>query len=543
MSVDAPRTLLDDRPDDGPDGQLADQHRTVVHPSRRPLVAGLAAGIWALLVGIAAVTCVVMVAWAVAPHSAGDAAAAWRAAGLTWLGSHQVPMTISGSRLSLLPSGAILLGVLLARRGGRWAGRLLPQTTLPEALGIVVAGSLAYGTGGAGVAWLSGGSSAAAEPAHALLGTAVVAGIGLGWGVAREAGLTAFLRSRVSDAAWRTTVAGVAASVGLFAVGAVLVAASLARHVAQVGTTLADLDAGLVGGLLVTLIGALAVPTLAVWGLSVAVGPGFDVGTTGTLSAFGGAVDSLPALPVLAAIPAQAPSWAGGLLLAPVALGWAAGRMRWGRDLPTLEGALVAAAGVAGVVLTLVAGMAAFASGSLGGGALDRVGPSPLTVGIAAAVLVALGFLVEAGTQSTLLSWRLYRAAQRSRPRPADPQPVALDPRLAQAAERLHAVTARTAVLTTAARQTAARARERATTAASVASLPTLPTLRLPAWASPAGDERVTLPIPAVAHAEPEHITDVLPRPTPEQLAAGPGEAATDEQATDEHAPDERRPA
>ena len=43
--------------------------------ARRPFVAGGLAGMWALLVGLALVTCLVMLAWAISPNSAGDSAA------------------------------------------------------------------------------------------------------------------------------------------------------------------------------------------------------------------------------------------------------------------------------------------------------------------------------------------------------------------------------------------------------------------------------------------------------------------------------------
>ena len=115
------------------DPELLDVDVDAPEQSRRPIVAGVAAGLWSLLVGVALVTCLVMLAWAVSPNSAGDSAAAWRAAGSVWLGAHQVPLEIGDRSLTLLPLGALLLGLLLTRRGGRWAGRLLVGTTPGEA--------------------------------------------------------------------------------------------------------------------------------------------------------------------------------------------------------------------------------------------------------------------------------------------------------------------------------------------------------------------------------------------------------------------------
>lgn len=397
--------------------ELLDVGLDAPEQSRRPIVAGLAAGLWGLLVGVAVVTCLVMLAWAVSPNSAGDSAAAWRAAGSVWLGAHQVPLEIGGRSLTLLPLGALLLGLLLTRRGGRWAGRLLTGTTPGEAAGIAASCALVYGAGGAGVAWLSSGPGTSANPLSAFLWTGVVALVGVTWGVAREAELVAWARGRMSDAAWRTALGGLAAVVGLVGVGAVVLTVSLVRHFGQIATTLADLDAGPAGALALTVLGALCLPTMAIWGMSVVVGPGFDLGQASGLDAFGGQVQSLPALPVLAAIPTTVPGWAPMLMLAPVALGVLAGRIRWGRDLPTLTGAAWSGAGLAGVVATLVTGLVLLASGSLGGGRLAEVGPQPLAVAAAATGLVLLGFVGEATFQSVRLSWELHQAEQRAEQR------------------------------------------------------------------------------------------------------------------------------
>ncbi len=417
--------------------EVLDVEVDVPEQSRRPVVAGVAAGLWALVVGVALVTCLVMLAWAVSPNSAGDSAAAWRAAGSVWLAAHQVPLEIGGRELTLLPLGALLLGLLLTRRGGRWAGRLLAGTSPREACVVVTSCALVYGAGGAGVAWLATGPGTGASPPAAFLWSGVVALLGATWGIAREAELVAWVRARASDAAWRTAVGGLAAVAGMLAVGGLLVTLSLVRNFGQIATTLADLDAGPVGELALTVVGILCLPTLDIWGMALVVGPGVDLGSSGALNVLGGHVQSLPALPVLAAIPTTVPAWAPVLMLVPVALGVLAGRIRWGRDLPTLTGAAASGAGLAAVVATVVGGLALLGSGSLGGGRLAEVGPHPLQVAAAATGLVLLGFLGEAGFQSLRLSWELHRAEQRAEDRrlrrgargsadPADPQRIDL---------------------------------------------------------------------------------------------------------------------
>nr|MCU0283082.1 DUF6350 family protein [Candidatus Nanopelagicales bacterium] len=396
--------------------------------SRRPLVAGAIAGAWSLLVGIAVVTCLVMLTWAVSPWSAGDAAAAWRAAGLTWLGAHQVPLQVGGDPLTLLPLGGLLLGLLLARRAGAWAGRLLPDPSPAEVARVAVGAALLYGAGGAAIAWLSAAEGAYAVPARAALGSGLVAVVGVLWGIGPEAGLLARAHQRVGDAVWRTLAAGLAAVLGLLAVGALLVAVSLVRHFADAGAALGALEAGVLGSAGLTLLDLLALPSLAVWAMAVVVGPGVRLGALGELSAFGGEVGSLPALPVLAAIPTSLPGWAPALLLVPVLLGVLAGRIRWGRDLPTPLGALTGALAVGAVVGGLLVVLAGAASGSLGAGRLGELGPPVWPVAAAGAGLVVLGFLLEAGGQLVRLSWELHRAEQRAAEQRAAEQPVAPAP-------------------------------------------------------------------------------------------------------------------
>ena len=402
MDVEAPSLLVDD----------AEEDQLLLVRSRRPVVAGVAAAIWSLLVGVGVVTCLVMVAWALAPNATGDAAAAWSASGLTWLGAHQVPLVIGSARVTLLPLGALALGLLLTRRGGRWAGRLLARPSGHEVVTIVGSGAGTYALGGAMVAWLSARHGAEASPLVAMGVTGLVAAVGLTWGISGEAGLVTGLRARISDATWRTLLAGVAGVVALFAAGSALVTLSLLRHVVDVLQILVEIDAGLMGTLFLTLLCVLALPTMSIWAMALMVGPGFQVGAAGDLSAFGGQAESLPVLPILAALPTSVPAWLPVLLLLPVAVGVLAGRIRWGRDLPTFTGAALGAIGVGLVVLVLVAGLGFLASGSVG--ALVGVGPQPLPVAACAAMLVVLGFILDAAAQSLLLTWELYRAEQRA---------------------------------------------------------------------------------------------------------------------------------
>ncbi len=387
------------------------------HPahSRRPLVAGGFVGLWALVVGVAVATALVMLSWTLAPNAAGDSAAAWRASGLTWLAAHHVPLTISGQPLSLLPLGALLLPLLLTRRGGAWTGRLLPAPTPTEMAQIVGAAGLAYAAGGAGVAWLSSAADGSASLVPASLVTGLVAMLGTTWGVAREGDLVGRLRARLPESGWRTLTGGLAAVAGLVAAGAVLTAISLVASFGVVVTSLAEFDAGPAGAAGITLLSALSLPNLALWLASMAAGPGFQIGATGSMSAFGGDLGTLPAFPVLAVLPTSSPAWAPALLVLPVLAGGLASRIRWGADLPTAGGALVSALGLAAVVAPLTAALMWLSGGALGSGQLSWVGPLVLPVTAATVGLVCAGFLGEAGAQGLRLAWTLHRGEQARR--------------------------------------------------------------------------------------------------------------------------------
>ena len=194
-------------------------------------------------------------------------------------------------------------------------------------------------------------------------------------------------------------------------------ALSLIVHVADAARALGAIDGGILAAAGLTLVNVLTLPTLAVWGAALAAGPGFGLGHLGSLSAFGGEVGALPALPVLVTIPQSVPGWAPLLLAGPVACGVIAGRVRWRADVPSWPGALLTGLGVASVVTPFVVAGVLLTSGSVGGGALSQVGPELGPVTAAAVGLVLLGFLGEAAGQSLQA---LVGTASGGTARPAD---------------------------------------------------------------------------------------------------------------------------
>ncbi|MGV1003278.1 MAG: DUF6350 family protein [Candidatus Nanopelagicales bacterium] len=382
--------------------------------SRHSAVAGVAAALWALASGLAVLSIIVLLVWVSAPDSAGAAVGAWRAAALVWLGAHLAPMTIGDRSLSLLPLGAVLPPLLLLRMAGRWASRLLPRMRPGEAVSVVLAGAGTYGVGAMVAAWLAGSDGTRMVLWQAGLATGSVAALGLLWGVAEPVGLIPGLRARLSEGSWRALRGGLAALLALWTAGALLVSLALVIQFSDMVAVLRSLSAGLAGDVTLTVLGLAALPTLAVWGMALLGGGTVFFGSSGQLSAFsGGELGQLPALPVLAALPAEVPSWVRFALIVPVLAGVMAARVRWGQEWPTVGGVAIGSAWLAGVVGVGSALLMHLASGSLGGAQMAAVGPG-ISMAVGSLVgLSVLGFVLQALGVEANLAWAMHRAERR----------------------------------------------------------------------------------------------------------------------------------
>jgi hypothetical protein len=306
------------------------------------------------------------------------------AAADTWLLGHGVDIrfAVQGSPFTVTAAllGPALVTVLCAVRAGRRAAATGSPTTA------WIAQLVTTGLAAAGLLGL--GSSAAAAPVAwqaILLPLLVVA-----------AGSLAGLRSgrpgvRPLPAGVR---AGLMAALLLLAAAAVVLTVLLFARFADVVALDESLDAGPVGGLVLTCLQILAMPTFVVWAASWLVGAGVALGTGSVTGPFLGQVGPLPALPVLGAVPAAPPAWAAALLVVPVLAGFVAALLvrRRGADARAVPLGLVA-----GVVAGLVVGaLAAASAGSAGPGRFVAVGPDALLVAGLTAALVGLPAMIGA---------------------------------------------------------------------------------------------------------------------------------------------------
>ncbi|GAA3154738.1 hypothetical protein GCM10010531_02250 [Blastococcus jejuensis] len=328
-------------------------------------------------------------------------------AGRLWLLAQGGEIDADSGPIVLAP---LLLTLLVAwglSRAGRGVVRLAGTTTVREVardtgtiggVHVVLALLLAVVLDGpgAGVGFL-----------RTTAGAAVLALAAVGWGTARESGVLDALLDRLPGPVrpvLRGVLAGLLTAVALCtAVVAVAVAADSAGY-AALSRSLGGAGAGALGLLLLAL---LLLPNAAIAVLGLAAGPGFLVGSGTLVSVHGVTLGSVPALPLLAALPdTQAvPLIAFVSQAVPAVAGLVAGATV-GRWFTARDGGSVVAglAGIgAGVLLGVASGALAFvAGGSLGDGALAEVGAPAVATGIA----VAAQSGIAAAVAATITRWR-----------------------------------------------------------------------------------------------------------------------------------------
>ena len=147
--------------------------------------------------------------------------------------------------------------------------------------------------------------------------------VAIGWITAPHAGLGNGLPSvlRVATTIWLAahhvgfTLRG-AGHIGmlplglLIAVGSILSVGSLIAHLGQFRALTDTLSPGPIGSLLLLLTEIAYVPNAVVWAIAFCLGPGFAFGAGTVVAPTGAALGSLPAFPMLAALPSgHVPAW------------------------------------------------------------------------------------------------------------------------------------------------------------------------------------------------------------------------------------------
>ncbi|OBK75027.1 DUF6350 family protein [Mycobacterium sp. 1274761.0] len=288
-----------------------------------------------------------------------------------WLGVHQVPISIGGRELGVMP----LLPVLAMVWG---TARTTAGATSPNGSWFIIRWIVASAVGGPlliaaiSLAVIHDASSVLTQlqtpnALRAFAGVLAVHAIGAAIGVGSRAGRrlvsAAGLPPWVADAG-RPAVAGVLA---LFGLSGAVTSLSLVVHWSTMHEAYAITDS-FFGQLSLTLLSALYAPNVIVGTSAVAVGSSAHVGiaTFSSFTVFGG---DIPALPVLAALPTPplGPVWVA-LLIVGAASAVVVGQQCGRRPLPLLPalGKLVLASVIAAAAMALL--------GCAGGGELGNFG-------------------------------------------------------------------------------------------------------------------------------------------------------------------------
>jgi hypothetical protein len=376
--------------------------------SSAPLV--LAAAVttaWAVLVSATPVLLAAGAVLLISPNPT-DSETVLRTGFAAWLLAHAVPLKTDLGPIGLTPLAITALAAWRVARAGVHAARAASARRSNSVLPALKAGAAvaaAYGIYGTALALFVSTEGLGVQALRAGL-TLTLFGLAAGLaGALWEGGWPArwgpLVPPPVRDAA-RT--GGVAALL-VIAAGAAATGLALALRAGVATDMLSEYRTGVVGQAGLALVCLVYAPNLAVWGASYLVGPGFTLGVGTTVSAGAVSLGPVPALPVLAAVPAHPlNAWSGAVLAVPLVAGMIAGwllarRQRRAADGPSVGSwaRLLVPAALAGPVAGALLGLAALASrGSVGSGRLTDMGAAAWPLAGIAAAVVGVGVLAGA---------------------------------------------------------------------------------------------------------------------------------------------------
>ena len=310
-----------------------------------------------------------------------DMTGAFGAIASMWLGAHQVPISIGGRQLGVMP----LLPVLLMVWG---VARTTAAATSERSSWFVTRWIIASALGGPlliaaiSLAVIHDASSVLAQlqtpsALRAFISVLVVHGIGAAIGVGSKVGPRALAATPLPGWLPEAVRAAVAGVLALFGLSAAVTAASLVVHWSTMHDLFAITDS-MFGQFSLMVLSVLYAPNVIVGTSAMAVGSSAHVGfaTFSSFTVFGG---DIPALPILAAAPTPplGPVWVA-LLIIGAASGVALGQQCARRPLPLVPATakVLTAALLAAVAMALLAFAGSGALGNFG-----QVGIEQLTFG------------------------------------------------------------------------------------------------------------------------------------------------------------------
>jgi hypothetical protein len=360
-------------------------------PRRSVLVTAAIAAGWCAAFGLVLALVLAVAAWFAADD--GSFGGAVRIGALSWLVAQGGGLRVGGVAITALPLGTCLLSGWLLHRSGRWVGTTGAVDNLVDAARAIAAIMLTYVAICLVVYGVTQSASAHADPVRTVVSSVVLSGVFGGLGVVRGAGIWDELVEPI-PADIRAVLAGAGAGVlALLAASAALFSASMVVHFSDAITLAEGLHTGLVGGFIIAVVGLAAVPNAVLCSGAYIAGPGFLVGTATTVTTTSVQLGPVPALPILAAVPRSGGAWwQEALVILPVVAGVLAGIVtarRYETDgylQATLRGA------VSGLVGGLAFGVSTWlATGAIGPGRMQDIGPAVLATTLISAAALAIG--------------------------------------------------------------------------------------------------------------------------------------------------------
>ncbi len=333
-----------------------------------------------------------------------------------WLGVHQVPISIGGRELGVMPLLPVLLMVWgtarsTARATSAYSSWLVVRWVVASALGgpfLMTAIALAVIHDASSVITELQTPSALRAFTSVLVVHAIGAAIGVWSRVGRRALAASPLPNWLGDSV-RAAAAGVLA---LFGLSGLVTAGSLVVHWATMQELFGITDS-IFGQFSLTVLSALYAPNVIVGTSAVAVGSSAHVGfaTFSSFTVFGG---DIPALPILAAVPTPplGPVWVA-LLIVGASSGVAVGQQCARHPLPVIPA--LAKLLVAAIAGALVMALLAYA----GSGRLGNFGDVGVDQG--AMVVGVFFWFAVVGWVTVAMTGGIRRRPRRRKPAPAPP--------------------------------------------------------------------------------------------------------------------------
>jgi hypothetical protein len=384
-------------------------------PRRSLLLGAVIVGAWVAVLGLVACVLVAVTAWFAV--ESGSFSGAVRVGALAWLVLAGAGLQLDGVSVTIVPLGFVLVSAVLLHRGGRWVGQRSDVSRWWEiAVGTTVT-SITYASALVIAAAVTETPAAQVSLTRAAVAGAAVAALATGSGLLRSTMLDYETVERLPEEIRAALVGGLAGTMVMIVAGALLFTGALVMHFSEAVTLTEGLGAGLVGGIVITLIAASLVPNAILCAGAFAAGPGFSIGQDTMVAP--GTVDlgAMPAFPLLAALPRTADSWWVDLLvLAPVLAGGVAGVVAvrrypvFGVDRAALRGGFAGATGGVGFGLLACAAM-----GAVGPGRMQQVGPDGPAVLLVVTAAGLVGGAIAAAAHRWVQAVRVRRSTRRRR--------------------------------------------------------------------------------------------------------------------------------